>query len=162
MFCTTCGNPITVDQAVCSKCGRATAVGNMQGGVNRVAQHYRTLGILQIIYSGLHAFAGLCVVLAAKLVLGNVLATVNPRPPMFVQPLVEMIGWCLLAFSAIGLIGGIGLLTRAPWARTLTLVAGFIELLNVPIGTALGVYTIWVLLSTGSEDEYRKMSFAHS
>jgi hypothetical protein len=162
MFCTTCGNPITADQAVCSKCGRATAVGNMQGGINRVSQHYRTLGILQIIYSGLHALGGLCVVLAAKLVLGNVLANVSPRPPMFLQPLVEMIGWCLLAFSAVGLVGGIGLLSRAPWARTLTLVAGFIELLNVPIGTALGIYTLWVLLSTGSEDEYRKMSFAHS
>jgi hypothetical protein len=162
MFCTTCGNPIAVDQAVCSKCGRATAVGNMQGGVNRVAEHYRTLGILQIIYSGLHALGGLGVIFVAKFVLGGMLGMANPRPPMFVQPLVEMIGWCLLAVSAIGLIGGIGLLTRAPWARTLTLVAGFIELLNIPFGTALGIYAIWVLLSTGSEDEYRKLSFAHS
>lgn len=162
MFCTTCGNPIAADQAVCSKCGRATAVGNMQGGVNRVSQHYRTLGILQIIYSGLHAFGGLGVIFVAKFVLGGVLGMANPRPPMFVQPLVEMVGWCLLAVSMVGLIGGIGLLNRSLWARTLTLVAGFIELLNVPIGTALGIYTIWVLLSTGAEDEYRKMSFAHS
>jgi hypothetical protein len=134
----------------------------MQGGVNRVSEHYRTVGILQIIYSGLHAVGGLGVIFVAKFVLGGMLGMANPRPPMFVQPLVEMIGWCLLAVSAVGLIGGIGLLNCAPWARTLTLVAGFIELLNVPIGTALGIYTIWVLLSTGSEDQYRKMSFAHS
>lgn len=161
MFCTTCGNPIAADQAVCSKCGRATAMGNMQGGANRVSQHYRTLGILQIIYSGLHALGGLSVIFVAKFVLGGMLGSLNPRPPIFVQPLVEAIGWCLLCFSAVGLIGGIGLLSFAPWARTLTLVAGFIELLNVPIGTALGIYTIWVLLSSGSEDEYRKLSFAH-
>lgn len=162
MFCTTCGNPIAVDQAVCSKCGHATAVGNMQGGVNRVAQHYRTLGILQVVYSGLHTLAALGVVFVARFVLGGILGNANPRPPMFVQPLVEMIGWCLLAVSAVGLIGGFGLLTRAPWGRTLTLVAGFLELLNFPIGTALGIYAIWVLLSTGSEDEYRRLSFAHS
>jgi hypothetical protein len=162
MFCTTCGNLIAADQAVCSKCGRATAVGNMQGGVNRVSQHFRTLGILQIIYSGLHAIGGLCVIFVAKFVLGGMLGMANPRPPMFVQPLVEVIGWCLLGFSAIGLAGGIGLLSRAPWARTVALVAGFIELLNIPIGTALGIYTIWVLLSSGAEEEYRRMSFAHS
>jgi hypothetical protein len=134
----------------------------MQGGVNRVSQHYRTLGILQIIYSGLHVFGGLGVLFVAKFVFGGMIGSMNPRPPMFIQPLLEMVGWCLLGVSAVGLIGGIGLLSRAPWARSLSLVAGFIELLNVPIGTALGIYTIWVLLSTGSEDEYRKLSFAHS
>lgn len=162
MYCTNCGNPITSEQAVCSKCGRATSVGVMQGGGNRVSQHYRTLGILQIIYSGLHAVAGLATVLVAKFVLGGMFDMAQPRPPMFVQPLVEVIGWCLVGVSMIGLVGGIGLLSRAPWARTLTLVAGFIELLNVPIGTALGIYAIWVLLSAGAEDEYRRMSFAHS
>jgi hypothetical protein len=80
---------------------------------------------------------------------------------MFVQPLVEVIGWSLLGVSMIGLVGGIGLLSLAPWARTLTLVAGFIELLNVPLGTALGIYAIWVLMSSGAEDEYQRMSFAH-
>lgn len=162
MYCTNCGNPITADQAICSKCGRATSVGVMQGGVNRVSQHYRTLGILQIVYSGLHAVAGLGTVLIAKFVLGGMFDMSHPRPPMFVQPLVEVIGWCLVAVSMIGLVGGIGLLNRAPWARTLTLVAGFIELFNIPIGTALGIYAIWVLMSSGAEDEYRRMSFAHS
>jgi hypothetical protein len=162
MFCTTCGTPITADQAVCSKCGRATAIGMMQGGVNRVSQHYRTLAILQIIYSGLHALGGVAVILVARFVLSGALGMAEPRAPVFVQPLVEFVGWCLLAVSMIGLVGGIGLLSRSPWARTLTLIAGFIELVNLPLGTALGIYTIWVLLSTGAEDEYRKMSFAHS
>jgi hypothetical protein len=162
MYCTNCGNTITADQAVCSRCGRATTVGLMQGGVTRVSQHYRTLGILQIIYSGLHAVAGFAMILMARFVLGEVLGTVNPRPPMFVQPLVEFLGWCILAAAAIGLVGGIGLLNRAPWARSLTLVAAFIELLNMPLGTALGIYGIWVLLSSGAEDEYRRMTFAHT
>jgi hypothetical protein len=162
MFCTTCGNPITVNQAVCSKCGRPTSVGMMQGGGNRVSQHYRTVGILQIIYSGLHVPAGIGAVLVARFVLGGALGMADPRPPMFVQPLVEVVGWVLACVSAIGLVGGIGILSRAPWARSVTLVAGFIELINMPFGTALGIYTIWVLLSSGSEEEYRRLSFAHS
>ncbi len=162
MYCTTCGNPITAEQAVCAKCGRATTVGNMQGGINRVSQHYRTLGILQIIYSGLHVFAGICLLLLAKFIFAGMIGMTHPQPPMFVQPLLTFIGFCVVSFSAIGLIGGIGLLNREPWARTLVLVAGFLELLNVPIGTALGIYTIWVLMSSGSDEEYRRMSFAHT
>jgi hypothetical protein len=48
--------------------------------------------------------------------------------------------------SAPGLIGGIYLLKHRPWARILVLVLGFINLIEIPIGTALGIYTIWVLL----------------
>ena len=162
MYCTTCGNPITAEQAVCSKCGRPTTVGNMQGGINRVSQHYRTLGILQIIYSGLHVLGAFAVLLVAKFVFGGIVGMADPHPPAFIQPLLMFIGFCLLAFSAIGLIGGIGLLNRELWARTVTLFAGFVELLNIPLGTALGIYSIWVLLSSGSEEEYRRMSFAHS
>ena len=47
--------------------------------------------------------------------------------------------------SAPGLIGGIYLLKHRPWARILVLVLGFINLIEIPIGTALGIYTIWVL-----------------
>jgi hypothetical protein len=51
-----------------------------------------------------------------------------------------------LLLSAPGLIGGIYLLKRRPWARILVLVLGFLNLIEIPIGTALGIYTIWVLL----------------
>jgi hypothetical protein len=37
---------------------------------------------------------------------------------------------------------------------------GFIALLNVPIGTGLGIYTLWVLLPSQSEDEYRALAQA--
>lgn len=44
------------------------------------------------------------------------------------------------------IIGGIGLWKRREWARIVLLVVSVIELLNIPLGTALGVYTIWVLI----------------
>lgn len=56
----------------------------------------------------------------------------------------------LLLLSLPALIGGIGLLRRANWARVLILVLSFVNLLNIPFGTILGIYAIWVLLSEQS------------
>jgi len=50
----------------------------------------------------------------------------------------------LLSFPKI--IAGAGLLKRMEWARILTLVLSFLALLNIPLGTALGVYSLVVLL----------------
>ena len=44
------------------------------------------------------------------------------------------------------IIGGIGLLMRKPWSRILVLIIACLDLLNIPIGTAIGAYSIWVLL----------------
>jgi len=45
-----------------------------------------------------------------------------------------------------GLIGGIGVIKHQPWARIVLLVVGILNLLFVPFGTILGIYTIWVLM----------------
>jgi hypothetical protein len=37
----------------------------------------------------------------------------------------------------------------------LTLVLAFLALFNIPFGTALGIYTLWVLLPAGSDVEYQ-------
>jgi hypothetical protein len=50
------------------------------------------------------------------------------------------------------------LLQKQQWARMIALVAGFIALLNIPLGTALGIYTIWVLMSSNAEEEYSKLA----
>ena len=48
--------------------------------------------------------------------------------------------------STLGLIGGIGLLVYKNWARYLVLVIAALGCVNIPIGTALGIYSIWVLV----------------
>ncbi|HNR67186.1 MAG TPA: hypothetical protein PKN04_01055 [bacterium] len=65
-----------------------------------------------------------------------------------VLTLIGSIASFFLIITAIpGLIGGIGLLRRKNWARLLVLVVSAINLLNIPIGTALGIYSIWVLVN---------------
>lgn len=43
------------------------------------------------------------------------------------------------------IIGGIGLLRRKPWRRYLVLVLSVLDLFNIPLGTAVGIYCIWAL-----------------
>ncbi len=50
-----------------------------------------------------------------------------------------------LLVSLPSIIGGIGLLKKQEWARILILVLSFIHLLEFPLGTALGIYGIYVL-----------------
>ena len=47
--------------------------------------------------------------------------------------------------SAADIIGGIGILRHKNWARYLVMIHSVLDVFNVPIGTALGVYCIWVL-----------------
>ncbi len=54
------------------------------------------------------------------------------------------------------------MLRREPWARIVALVLGFISLFNIPFGTAIGVYTMWVLLPSQAEQEYEAMVAARA
>ena len=64
----------------------------------------------------------------------------------------------LLAKAAFGFIAGWGLLQREHWARIVVLVLAFVTMFtNIPFGTALGIYTMWVLLPTESEEEYEAL-----
>jgi hypothetical protein len=56
----------------------------------------------------------------------------------------------IILVSLIGLIGGIGLLSHAKWARILVLVIAALGCLNFPLGTLVGVYSIWVLMQDES------------
>lgn len=57
-----------------------------------------------------------------------------------------------VALALPGVIAGYGLLKRKPWARVLTLVLGVLNLFSFPIGTAVGIYTLWILLQNDAND----------
>ncbi len=52
-----------------------------------------------------------------------------------------------IATALPSVIGGIFLLRFKEWSRILIIIVSFIDLINFPIGTALGVYSLWVLLN---------------
>ena len=61
---------------------------------------------------------------------------------------------CLFVLGLPGLITGLGLLKRRPWSRVLALVMGLLSIANFPLGTVLGIYTIWFYSQTGSDQVF--------
>jgi hypothetical protein len=109
------------------------------------------LGVLWIAYGGLKLLGAGAALFAANFILPNVHLPIEAR---FVPALVSVVGWGLMIAAVVGLMAGWGLLQRAPWARLLTLILAFLALFNIPFGTAIGVYTLWVLLPEESAREY--------
>jgi hypothetical protein len=80
----------------------------------------------------------------------------------------DFLGYGLYILAIINLVFGlahalfaISLWQRQPWARVLGLVIGFISLIRIPFGTAMGIYTLWVLLPDSSRQEYEQMCLAY-
>jgi uncharacterized membrane protein (DUF2068 family) len=48
--------------------------------------------------------------------------------------------------SGLALVAGWGLMERSQWGRIVAIVAAFLSILKFPIGTALGIWTLVVLL----------------
>ena len=64
----------------------------------------------------------------------------------------DSIGGILIFLSIPSILAGIGLYKRKAWARILALVLCFLSLISIPIGTALGIYGIWVLFDDESKE----------
>jgi hypothetical protein len=108
-----------------------------------VNKHITLLGVLHIANSALGILAA---VIVFTILTGAGMLSGDPEAMTITAIVGSAIALFLLVLSLPGLVGGIGLLQHRQWARILVLVVGFLNLLNIPIGTALGVYTIWVLL----------------
>jgi len=165
MFCDQCGAQLQAGEPRCGRCGK-TVLGPTELRRSRVREHVQLVGILWMAYSALHVVAGLIVIVVAQVIFGSVHGVIhipNGPPPevtVWLRPLISFIGWMILAKAAAGFIAGWGLLQRRDWARTVALVVAFMALLSVPVGTALGIYTLWVLLPTQSDDEYKALAQA--
>jgi hypothetical protein len=61
-----------------------------------------------------------------------------------------------------GLIAGIGLLRYKNWARHMIIILSVLNLLNFPLGTLLGIYSLWVTTHGGTKALTRVYSLATS
>lgn len=60
--------------------------------------------------------------------------------------------------AALAFVAGFSLLNRRPWGRMLAIVLAVLALFKFPFGTALGIYTLWVLAPATSAMEYDSMA----
>jgi len=163
MYCDGCGIAVQPGQAFCSRCGQQIvgvtgAVAAMAARTTRVQSHVHFVGILWLAISAFNVVGGVVLYIVDN----TIFAPGRSAGPAFVHPLLFVIAIFVLGKSALGFIAGWGLMQREGWARMLALVLAFISLFNIPFGTAIGVYTMWVLLPANSEEEYQTLVAARA
>lgn len=106
--------------------------------------HITLLGVLHIARG---AFVFLVGIALFALLTGIGLIS-EDNTAMGVLGIIGMVLLLLLVALAIpSIIAGIGVLLRREWGRIMALVVGIISLIDIPIGTAVGVYSIWLLMN---------------
>src|SRR5512146_1697938 len=163
MFCDACGAPIQAGQKFCTRCGKEIIGPVPVSEMSRVARHAHPLGILWMAYSAVILIGGGVLFTIASTLFGHFrgLGPYGPGAdlprnfPPFLQPMLSFIGLALVIKAAAGIAAGIGIIQRADWARTLAIVVACVSLLSMPFGTAIGVYTLWVMFSPNAEAEFR-------
>ena len=107
-------------------------------------QHVSLVGALHVGFGILGLLGALAVYLSFHFVFGFV------EDVDIAEELISFFGNTLsliiVFFSLLGIIGGIGLFAYKSWARILIMIVSAINCLNIPVGTAKGVYSIWVLM----------------
>lgn len=152
MFCDRCGVQANASAQFCSACGAALVPTPVALTLprNRLDRHRSVLGILWLVYAALRLGGVIFLVVLGK-VLPSFLSQIPGIPDWLhigrFAALGIALGVILGGISAIGaLLAGWGLLERASWAGILAIVMGCLALIRIPFGTALGIYTLWVLL----------------
>jgi hypothetical protein len=122
--------------------------------------HKKILGIIYVITSAIT----IMICLAMRMFLGLVFDFAfenDPEAreiPEFVLALVSVVPVLLIVFSGLPtLIAGIGLLARQSWATLFALIMGCLKLISFPIGTAIGIYAIWIY---SEEQRFKKAAAA--
>lgn len=120
-------------------------------------KHITLVGILNIVYESLAligAFVLFAIAIGFRYFFGlisrcshNAMDDIPPGVLDIVPFILTVIGILILVFSIIGIIGAIGVIKRKEWGRIIMLVISFFNLIHIPLGTVLGVYSIWVLLN---------------
>src|SRR6266567_3640508 len=111
-------------------------------------EHNKTLATLHFVYGAMHGLT-----LMGLLLLVVVVEVATPAGEAISGSwiVVGFLAFVVLLF-AVGLMPlmvGYGLMKRKPWAKPSALVLAIISLINIPIGTALGIYSFRFLRSEG-------------
>jgi len=175
MYCSGCGQLLGPNEAVCRRCGKPLVAAPvapvpartyLRGYDFRVQRNLHTLGVLWIVYA---CWSVLQVIVAAT-VLSSMTGMFGDgwgmnrgifweRFPFYNAAwLVPLIVTATIVRTILSIATGLSLLRRAPWGRTLAIVAAILTLIKPVLGTILAIYTLWVMAPRSSGQEYERIS----
>jgi hypothetical protein len=169
MICSSCGTALAPGALFCTHCGaRLVAAPPVYSvpvsALNRVTRHLQGLSVLWFVYAGLRLLTGLTGVFFLHglfnhgFPFGDADLASNP----WIMGWMNHIWPAALMSTLVGVgcdvLVGFALMTRQPWGRIFAIVFAVFALIHLPFGTALGIYTLWVLAPRLSGDEYAALS----
>lgn len=177
MVCLKCGCEQGSDAQFCRQCGSAihgapppqpAYAGGPQVGYAqpmpyapqmRVRQNLQPMGILWCVFGAYRLVAMLIASVMVRSLIDNGVFSGMPRfMSHSLSAFMPMLLVMTLIMAAAEIFTGYSLLTRKPWARVLAIVMGILVLIKIPFGTALGIYTLWVLAPQASGAEWDEMT----
>ena len=175
MICPTCGNDLAPETRFCPRCGTqapsqppmAYPSPSAPYGLpyDRVSRNLQSLATLWLVYAVLRALTGMIGILFLHGLFGSHFGHSefnlgwSPFGRMWMDSLWPMALFSLMISVGCVLLTGWALLTRQPWGRIFAIVFGVIALIHFPLGTALGIYTLWVLAPRQSGEQYAAMAY---
>jgi len=104
-------------------------------------EHNKTLATLWFVYSGIHGLT-----LIGLLLLVLVVNFTTPAAELITSFWLSVGGFAFVVlFLIVGLLPlmvGYGFRKRASWLKPVAFVTAILSFVNIPIGTALGIYTL--------------------
>lgn len=167
MFCSSCGYGLAAGQATCPRCGCPTMAAPVYPGIQFELTNYasklRALSTVWFIYGALSLVFGILgMAFADAWFAGRMMHGPwghGPFPPFWFGHTILRFGWFyVIARCGLAIMAGYGLMERAPWGRIVALIAGFVDLIKFPFGTALGVWTLIMLLGYRNTTLYEQLS----
>jgi hypothetical protein len=119
-----------------------------------VETHAKVLGILNIVFGGLGLLSAALLMIVFGGVTGLVTASGDPDAAVAAS-IVGVTGASVVLVTILtslpAIFIGLGLYRLRPWSRIAGIVLSILSLLAFPIGTALGIYGLWVLFSADGQ-----------
>jgi hypothetical protein len=165
MFCSGCGCTLAQGQVVCPQCNRPVApqlppVPGFEFVVAAYASKIRVLGILWLVYAGISLLFGMVgMAVLHSIFSGGTGPWANgPMPHAWFAPALLRFAWVfILGRSILAAVAGWGLLERTLWGRIVAIVAAILCLVRLPLGTALGIATLIILIGTRNWSLYEEL-----
>ena len=163
MYCSQCGQSIG-GLPQCPQCGAATGVAGLVGApYSKVAKHLRVLGILWTIFAVYSVLQWLVLMPFLHMWMGGRMWMPGPEQMGYgpFHPggwLLQFIGIAVVVRALLSMIVGIALVTRQPWGRIFAIIIAILTLIKPFLGTALAIYTLWVLLGRNADIEHERLA----
>ena len=177
MACQACGAEVAQDVRFCPKCGAQVTAAPppvsaaypqqpMMPLMSRVRRHLQTLGVLWCVFGAYRIISGLIGMFVLRAVTMRGFGSNWPFEghfggsfgPPWMGALLPVVVVVTVVAAGLAFLVGYSLLTRRPWGRVVGIVVAILSLLKFPFGTALGIYTLWVLAPGLSGMEYEAIA----